>query len=271
MLFRESCFGRENSLSSATISVSSAKSSVSPVWHINTRPRGPHWVLSPELGEGQKTHAVLCLKPCFPWRQFKGQTRLGVTGLRASDSEPLRGKSASERVSSEDLWKPLKDLWKPLKTSEDLWKPSLSETQRQISLSEALGPVAPIHLPLELSLPKPHSTRFRTMVVLVVGPSLFCYRSSRHRKLWLSSYFCLRDHWEVAIQMDSLVPRYMRGGRVGGGGGSGAEDAEMLCRSLLWPREHGSVCPLGAFFPQFCSRFFRQIWPVWRSLNAPTP
>ena len=66
ILFREYCFGRENSLSSAANSVSSASNSVSSLWHTNTRPRGTHWARSPELGEPQKTHWVQCLKPYSP-------------------------------------------------------------------------------------------------------------------------------------------------------------------------------------------------------------
>ena len=53
------------SLSSTRNSVSSAKNSVSSLWHTNNRPRGAHWVLSPELGDG-KTHWVRCLKPYSP-------------------------------------------------------------------------------------------------------------------------------------------------------------------------------------------------------------
>ena len=46
--------------------VSSAKNSVSSLWHTNNWLRGTHWVLSPELGEGQKTHWARCLKPDSP-------------------------------------------------------------------------------------------------------------------------------------------------------------------------------------------------------------
>ena len=42
------------SLSFTANSVSSAKNSVSSLWHTNNRLRGAHWALSPELGEGQK-------------------------------------------------------------------------------------------------------------------------------------------------------------------------------------------------------------------------
>ena len=42
------------------------KNSVSSLWHANNRLRGTHWVLSPELGEGQKTHWARCLKPYSP-------------------------------------------------------------------------------------------------------------------------------------------------------------------------------------------------------------
>ena len=115
--------------------------------------------------------------------KVQGATRLGATGLRDSER-----KSASERVSERTSEKPLKNLWKtsqkslktsqkslktsqnlskPLKTSEILWKtsrkslknlwkpPSQRPSQRPLSeadfLSEALSPVAPILLPLDLS------------------------------------------------------------------------------------------------------------------------
>ena len=42
------------------------KNSVSSLWHTNNRLKGTHWAPSPELGEGQKTHWVRCLKPCSP-------------------------------------------------------------------------------------------------------------------------------------------------------------------------------------------------------------
>ena len=35
-------------------------------WHTNNRPRGTHWVRSPELSEPKKTHWVRCLKPYSP-------------------------------------------------------------------------------------------------------------------------------------------------------------------------------------------------------------
>ena len=50
---------------------------------------------------------------------------------------PLRG----ALKISKNLWKPLKNFWKPLKASEN--PPSQRPSQRQISHSEALGPVAP--------------------------------------------------------------------------------------------------------------------------------
>ena len=52
------------SLSFGANSVSSAKNSVSSLWHTTNRLRGAHWVPSPELGEGKKTHWAQCLKPC---------------------------------------------------------------------------------------------------------------------------------------------------------------------------------------------------------------
>ena len=42
ILFREYCFGQENSLSSAANSVSSARNSVSSHLHTNNRPKGTH-------------------------------------------------------------------------------------------------------------------------------------------------------------------------------------------------------------------------------------
>ena len=46
--------------------MSSGENSVSSLGHTNNRLRGTHWVLSPELGEPQKTHWVRCLKPYSP-------------------------------------------------------------------------------------------------------------------------------------------------------------------------------------------------------------
>ena len=54
------------SLSFGANSVSSAKNSVSSLWHTNNRLRGTHWVRSPELSETRKTHWVRCLKPYSP-------------------------------------------------------------------------------------------------------------------------------------------------------------------------------------------------------------
>ena len=47
ILFREYCFGGENSLSFGANSVSSGKNSVSSRLHINNRLKGTHWVRSP--------------------------------------------------------------------------------------------------------------------------------------------------------------------------------------------------------------------------------
>ena len=44
----------------------SAKNSVCSLWRTNNRLRGTHWVLSSDLGEGQKTHWVWCLRPHSP-------------------------------------------------------------------------------------------------------------------------------------------------------------------------------------------------------------
>ena len=113
------------------------------------------------------------------WRKFKGQHEYGATRLRASEREICLWEGLWE-----DLWKSLKNLWKPLrkplKTSQKkkLWKspsqrPShhLRPSQRQISLSEALGPVAPIALPLELS---PNWQEFKATV-----PAAGCWCQQR--------------------------------------------------------------------------------------------
>ena len=63
ILFREYCFGEENSLGSAVNLVSSATNSVSSCLHTNNRLRRAHWVRSPKLSEPRKTHRVRCLKP----------------------------------------------------------------------------------------------------------------------------------------------------------------------------------------------------------------
>ena len=62
----KSTASQKNSLSSTANSVSSAKNSVSSLWRTNNRLRETHWVLSPELAEGQKTHCARCLKPYSP-------------------------------------------------------------------------------------------------------------------------------------------------------------------------------------------------------------
>ena len=54
------------SLSFGANSVSSAKNSVSLLCHTNSRLRGTHWVLSPELGECKKTHWARCSTPYSP-------------------------------------------------------------------------------------------------------------------------------------------------------------------------------------------------------------
>ena len=47
---------RDNALSSAPHSVSSARNSARSLWHMNNKLRGAHWALTPELGEDQETH-----------------------------------------------------------------------------------------------------------------------------------------------------------------------------------------------------------------------
>ena len=59
ILSREYNFVRGNTLSSA-------QNSVSSLWHTNMRLRGTYWALSPELGEGQKTHWARCSKLYSP-------------------------------------------------------------------------------------------------------------------------------------------------------------------------------------------------------------
>ena len=66
ILFREYCFGEENSLSSAANSVSSARNSVSSRLHTNNRPKGNSLSSVPGTQWAQKTHWVRCLKPYSP-------------------------------------------------------------------------------------------------------------------------------------------------------------------------------------------------------------
>ena len=106
-----------------------------------------------------------------------GESSRGNT-IRGNRTESLWEEICLWEGLWEDLWKPLKNLWEPLKktlkTSQNLWKPlktsknlskplknlskpSLSETLSETLseadfLSEALNPVAPILLPLKLSL-----------------------------------------------------------------------------------------------------------------------
>ena len=79
------------------------------------------------------------------WRKFKGATRLGTTGLGASERE-----SAYERVSertSENLWKSLKTSEKPLKTSQNA--PSQRSSQKPLRgrfHSQRLSVLLPLYL-----------------------------------------------------------------------------------------------------------------------------
>ena len=100
---------------------------------------------------------------CF-LEKVQGATRLGATRLRASEREICLWEGLWE-----DFWKPLKKLWKPLKSSKNLWKPlkllknynNLWKNSENLPLRDplreplrgrfALGPVAPIVLPLNLS------------------------------------------------------------------------------------------------------------------------
>ena len=72
------------SLSSGANSVSSARSSVSLLWHTNNRLRRTHWVCPPELGEGRKTHWVRCLKPYSP-KPYSARFRLISFWMLISD------------------------------------------------------------------------------------------------------------------------------------------------------------------------------------------
>ena len=96
-------------------------------------------------------HDPLGVHPSNSCKSFKGATRLGATGpatlRKMALWEGLWKTSWNLWKTSENLWKPLKTSEKPLKSSENLWKASLSAqrpSQRQISLSEPLRPVAPI-------------------------------------------------------------------------------------------------------------------------------
>ena len=73
ILFREYCFGKENSLSLTEFranSVSSAKNSVSSLWHIDNRLKGAHWALSPELGEAQQNSLNSVFQTVLPETVF---------------------------------------------------------------------------------------------------------------------------------------------------------------------------------------------------------
>ena len=108
---------------------------------------------------------VLCKFAAKCMRNFRWTTGLCVLCIKERDAKTFAGVSRgntirgnttrnSERKMAlweglwEGHWKTSENLWKPLKTSEKLWnhpsqRSSQRPSQRQISLSEPLSPVAP--------------------------------------------------------------------------------------------------------------------------------
>ena len=104
----------------------------------------------------------------FPLEKVQGATRIGATGLRASE----RGICLWEGLW-EDLWKPLKNLWsenplknllKPLKTSKNLWKP----------LKTSKNPPKTSEKTLKISLRDPLRGRFPSQRLSVLLPLSCC-------------------------------------------------------------------------------------------------
>ena len=85
MLFREYCFGRETSLSSAANLVSSERSSV---WHTNKRLRGTHWVRSRNSVSPTKL-TELGVWNCAPRNRFRPVS--DKRGHNAPKSKTSRG------------------------------------------------------------------------------------------------------------------------------------------------------------------------------------
>ena len=90
IVFREYSFRRANSLNSVADSKSSARNSESALWHTNNTLNGTHWALSPELGEGQKTHWVT-----VGFLYGAGaETLIFVTGTSGKYSSPSKKKQS---------------------------------------------------------------------------------------------------------------------------------------------------------------------------------
>ena len=126
------------------------------------------------------------------WRKFKGQHDYG-----RRDWEPLRGKSASQRVSertSENLWKVSKNLWKSLKTSENPWKP--------LKTSKDLWKSPLKTLPLRGPLRDPLRGRFPSQRLSVLLPLFCCPLNSLRADPWalswgLCEWFCTQVPFET--------------------------------------------------------------------------
>ena len=95
------------SLSFTANSVSSAKNSVSSLWHTNNRLRGTHWALSLELGQGQKIHILVnfahfyCDPPRLAEEAKPSPAQKVKKSLRESLRKSLRGSWPSPPPSQE--------------------------------------------------------------------------------------------------------------------------------------------------------------------------
>ena len=92
------------SLSLGANSVSSARHSVSSIWHTNNRLRGAHWVRSPELSEPQKTHWARCLKPYFPKRPPRGPFSYQGVSTKGVRHSPVRITNHNRNQIARSWW-----------------------------------------------------------------------------------------------------------------------------------------------------------------------
>ena len=103
-------------------SVSSAKNSVSLLWHTNHRLRGTHWVRSPKLSEPRKTHWVRCLKPYSPKPYSACFRKIKAEHTPPQDYDSYKAqkppKAGNAKKNTKKIQKPPSPVWAPKYTEK---------------------------------------------------------------------------------------------------------------------------------------------------------
>ena len=157
-----------------------------------------------------------------------------LPGLGQQDWEPLRGKSASERVSERVSERTSENLWKPLKTSDNPRKTSPSPE----TLSEADFPLRGsrscclIVLPLKLS-PKDRKTQ---------PPQ----KTSKIQKIWFWYFRCIFDLLCLWKRFPILWGAKFFSKRRPGNQEVSRDQSRIIRPSLIGPK-HNKTSVLGTF------------------------